>query len=122
MADAASRGGGTAATVLSVLLALLFLFTGAMKLMGSEQVAEEFGRFGFPVFFSYVIGLVEISCGFLLFAPAVAAYAAGMLILVMLGASGSHLMAGDGLGKAAVPLVIGVLLALVAYWRRPSAT
>jgi uncharacterized membrane protein YphA (DoxX/SURF4 family) len=115
-----SKGLNTAATVLSVVLALLFLATGAMKLAGVEQVATDFGRFGYPLAFAYVIGLVEIGGGLLLFAPAVAAYAAGVLILVMLGAAFTHLMVGDPTSNVLIPLVIAVLLGAVAWLRRPG--
>lgn len=119
MADG-SNGKRTAATVLSVLLALLFLFTGGMKLAGSEEVAANFGRFGFPVAFAYLIGLAEVGGALLLFAPAAAKYAAGLLILIMLGAAGSHLMVGDPMPQPLIPLVIAGLLGLVVFLRQPA--
>lgn len=112
-----SNSRSTAATILSALLALVFLFTGGMKLAGVEQVASDFGRFGYPLAFMYLIGLAEIGGALLLFAPAVSKYAAGVLILIMLGASASHLMAGDPLPAPVVPLVLAALLGLVVYLR-----
>jgi len=115
-----SNGKRTAAMVLSALLALLFLFAGGSKLAGSEEVASNFGRFGYPVAFAYLIGLAEVGGALLLFAPAMARYAAGLLIAIMLGASASHFMVGDPMPQPIVPLVIAALLALVVYLRRPA--
>lgn len=115
-----SKGLSTVATVLSVLLALVFLLVGALKLAGVEAATAAFGRFGYPLWFAYVVGLVELGGGLLLFAPAMAAYAAAVLIVVMLGAAGSHLIAGDAMGETLVPLVLAALLAAVAWLRRPG--
>ncbi len=42
-------------------LALLFLFSGGMKLAGSEEVATNFGRFGYPVVFAYLPTVTTLS-------------------------------------------------------------
>jgi uncharacterized membrane protein YphA (DoxX/SURF4 family) len=105
--------------VLSALLAAVYLLTGGMKLAGTEEVASNFGKFGYPLWFSYLVGLGEIGGALLLFASQVASYAAGFLILIMLGAAFSHLRVGE---SPAIPLVMAALLAVVAWLRRPAAT
>ena len=112
-----SNGRNIAAWILSVLLAALFLFTGAMKLGGTEQVASAFGKFGYPLWFSYIVGLGEVGGALTLLAPKVATYAAGVLILIMLGAIVSHLRVGE---SPALPIIVLVLLSIVAYLRRPQ--
>ena len=116
----AEGSGGTkiVALVLSILLAALFLFAGAMKLMGTEQTAAAFMKFGYPLFFSYIVGLTEVGGALLLFAPKVARYAAMVLILVMLGAIVSVLRVGD---SPLLPIITLVLLGIVAYLRDPAA-
>ena len=113
-----SNGRNVATWVLCVLLAALFFFAGAMKLAGSEQVAEEFGKLGFPVWFLYLVGLAEVGGAFLLLAPKVASYGAAFLMLVMLGAIFTTIRVGEGW---IVPLVVLALLGAVVYLRRPPA-
>ena len=87
--------------------------------MGTEQVAEEFGKFGYPQWFSYIVGLTEVGAALLLLSPAVARYAAAALIVVMVGAFFSHLKVGET-SNAMLPLVLLVLLVIVGYLRRPQ--
>lgn len=115
MADGSS-GKNTVAWILSALLALLFFAAGAFKLAGAEQVAEEFGKLGFPVWFAYVVGLAEIGGALLLLSPKTAPYAAAFLMLVMIGAVLSTLRVGE---PWIFPLVVLILLGVVVYLRRP---
>jgi putative oxidoreductase len=113
-----SGGKNIAAWILCALLAALFFFAGAMKLMGSEQIAEQFGKLGFPVWFAYLVGLAEVGGAFLLLAPKVASYGAAFLMLVMIGAVFTTIRVGEGWY---VPLIVLVLLGVVVYLRRPPA-
>jgi uncharacterized membrane protein YphA (DoxX/SURF4 family) len=72
--------------VLSVLLAALFVFAGSGKLVGVERMAATFASAGYPVWFRYLIGIVEVACGITLLIPKYAIDAASVLIIVMLGA------------------------------------
>jgi uncharacterized membrane protein YphA (DoxX/SURF4 family) len=115
-----SGGRSIGIWVLTVLLAALFLFAGGMKLSSAEQIASDFGRFGYPVWFSYIVGLVEVGGALLLFSARTAAYAAGALIVIMAGALYSHLSAGDSAGQIMTPVVVGLLLGVIAFTQRPA--
>jgi len=117
MAEGSGGAKNIATWVLTVLLAALFAFAGFTKVSGAVEVASAFMKFGYPVWFSYIIGAIEIGCALLLFAPRVAAYAAGLLILVMFGAIVSHLRAGE---SPLTPVIVLVLLIAVAFLRRPQ--
>ena len=57
MADKGSRG----ITIVSVLLALLFLLNGGMKLAG--MMVEQFEMWGYSGWFQYLIGVAEAAAG-----------------------------------------------------------
>ena len=106
--------------ILQVLLALFFLFAGVMKfVMPVEQMTAQSG---FPGWFFWFIGAVEILGGLGLLLPSLLRIKPGLtplaalgLVIVMIGAT--VLSVKGGLAAALIPFVTGVLLALVAYGR-----
>jgi uncharacterized membrane protein YphA (DoxX/SURF4 family) len=101
------------------LLAALFLLAGSMKFVKAEEAGQQFAQFGYPDWFRVLIGLVEVGGGLALLVPRTAFYAASALGVVMVGAVFTVLRGGEG-PQAAVPFVVLLLLALVAYARRPG--
>src|SRR5262249_17975168 len=106
-----------AVVVLSGLLALTFFAAGVMKLASIAPAPENFARWGFPVAFRYVVGVVEVRGAIGLFVPRAAAIAAIVLIGDMLGAIGTGIMFHES-AHVIGPLILSVLLAFVAYARR----
>ena len=113
--------------ILQVLLALLFLFAGGSKLiMPIEQMAEmarESGQTPLPGFLVRFIGVVEVLGGLGLILPSIfrirpglTPLAAAGLVIVMIGAIVITLMSGTK-GPALFPMIVGLLLAFVAYGR-----
>jgi uncharacterized membrane protein YphA (DoxX/SURF4 family) len=106
---------------LQILLALLFIWGGAMKLvMPLEKLA---GPVALPGLFLRFIGVVELLGGLGLILPAalrikpmLTPLAAAGLVIVMIGATVITLMGGLGL-MALIPLVTGLLAAFIAYGR-----
>jgi len=107
--------------IIQGLLALLFLWAGGMKLvLPLEQLA---GPIPMPGLFMRFIGVAEvlgaiglILPGFLHIRPGLTPLAAVGLLIIMIGATVITLMSG-GIGMAVIPLVVGLLLAFVAYGR-----
>ena len=103
---------------LQVLLTIPFLLVGGGKLLWQSAMwAGRFDNWGYPEGFSLVIGVVETLCAVGLLVPRVAGIAAAVLIVVMAGALGTHLLHGEPFWG---PLMFGGLLAVIAYARRPS--
>jgi uncharacterized membrane protein YphA (DoxX/SURF4 family) len=111
--------------VLQVLLALLFIFAGGMKLVTPyEEMAKQMAANG-PVFsqpFLLFIGVAELLGGLglilpsaLRIKPGLTPLAAAGLVIIMIGAVVVTLPAGFAM--AATPLIVGLLLAFVAYGR-----
>ena len=116
--------------VIQVLLALLFLFAGGTKLVIPPDVLASMGspnQIPLPGWFVRFIGVAEmlgalglILPGLLRIKPWLTPLAAAGLVVIMVGAT-ALTMAADGVAAGVVPLVVGLLAALVAYGRwRPA--
>jgi uncharacterized membrane protein YphA (DoxX/SURF4 family) len=109
--------------IIQVLLALLFLFSGGMKLI--LPLDKMTGPVALPGWFLRFIGVAEVLGGLglilptlLRIRPGLTPLAAAGLVIIMIGATVVTLMGGDVL-PAVIPLVVGILLLFVAYnrWR-----
>jgi uncharacterized membrane protein YphA (DoxX/SURF4 family) len=118
--------------IIQVLLALLFLFAGGTKLVLPIDVLTSMGspnQVHLPALLIRFIGVCEVLGalglvlpGLLRVKPGLTPLAAGGLVIIMIGAT-VLTIAGDGIGPALVPLVVGLLTAFVAYGRwRPART
>jgi putative oxidoreductase len=104
--------------ILTVLVSLSFIGAGAPKLAGSAQFVETFTRFGYPLWFLYVTGFIEVLGGVLLLVPRTATLGAGLLAGTMVGAVATHLKVGDPVTQVIPPIVLGVLAVIVGLARR----
>ncbi len=102
----------------SFLLALFFFYAGGSKLASPDTLIEAFVRWGYPAWFLYVTGLVEVAGAVLLLVPTVRFYGAALLACTMLGATFTHLRAGE-MAAAPVPLVLLTFAGLIAWVNRP---
>jgi len=107
--------------IVQVLLALLFLFTGGMKLV--LPIEELTAQTPLPGLFVRFIGVAEvlgalglILPGLLRIRPGLTPLAAAGLVIIMIGATVITPMVMDA-ALALIPLVVGLLAALVAYGR-----
>ena len=109
--------------IVQVLLALLFLFAGGMKLiMPIEELMKQM-PLALPGWFIRFIAVVEVlgGIGVILpwltgIRPGLTPLAAAGLVILMIGAAGYGLLAGDVLSTL-MPLVVGLLAVFVAYGR-----
>jgi len=107
--------------IVQALLALLFLFSGAMKfIMPIEEMTRDIQM---PIAFLRFIGAAEILGGvglvlpsLLRIRPGLTPLAAAGLVIIMIGATVLSLMIG-GVALAVMPFVVGLLTAFVAYGR-----
>src|SRR5260370_42561441 len=76
--------------ILSGLVALAFLGAGGAKLAGATAMVELFDKVGRGQWFRYFTGLLEGAGSIGLLIPRYAFYAAGLLAIVMFGATLPH--------------------------------
>ncbi|MGH8064287.1 MAG: DoxX family protein [Candidatus Entotheonellia bacterium] len=103
------------------LLALIFLFSGGMKLVLPLEVLTE--QMPLPGLFVRCIGVAEvlgaiglILPGLLRIRPGLTPLAAAGLVIIMIGATVLTLVGGE-VAPALIPLAVGLLSAFVAYGR-----
>ena len=112
--------------IVQALLALVFLCAGGMKLVTPLEVLHAQLPLPLPGVFIRFIGVCEIlgAVGLLLpgltrVRPELTSLAARGLVLIMLGAA--MFTPPEELSMAAIPVVIGLLAAFVAYGRAPRS-
>jgi putative oxidoreductase len=103
----------------SILLAVLFVVTGAPKLLGAEGWVRHFARWGYPDWLRLVIGSLEVAAAALLCIPKLATLGACVIVVVMAGATYTHLFrAPDEVGRAGFTMTVLLVAAVVGYLRR----
>lgn len=108
---------------LAGLLAVIYLMAGSSKLAGAEQHVSNFARWGWPDWMRIAVGTVEVTCAILLLVPRAAWVGAGGLVLVMSGATYTHLFRATGEGvMAMLTLLLGSLCVVLGWARRPRGT
>jgi hypothetical protein len=110
--------------IVQALLAIVFLCAGGMKLVVPLDVLYTFMQLPLPGIFIRFIGACEVlgAIGLILpgltrIRPELTSLAARGLVLVMVGAV--MFTPPDALATAALPVVLGLLAAFVAYGRAP---
>jgi uncharacterized membrane protein YphA (DoxX/SURF4 family) len=112
------RGTVIALWTIKGLLALVFLYAGGAKLLGTAKMVIEFGELGLGQAFRYLTGAVEIIGTILLFIPGLAFPGAILLI----GVCGGALIAQLSVLHHDVihVFVLGILALIVAWFHRPG--
>jgi len=116
----------TAANVLSLLLAISYLGSGSMKVLGQAKIIEGLNKLGVSRSLSRVIGGLELAAALGLLLGLVVGWlgaaAAIGLVLLMAGAIVYHIRAGDYAdpklrGPALMPVFLLLLSAVTAVLR-----
>lgn len=103
--------------LLIALLSVVMLFTAVPKLLGNEQLWQQFVNFGYPYWFYILTGIIEAGAGILLWPRKTRLVGAALIIATMIGA----LLSNMGVGASqfyAVNIGIAVIAAVVAWLNR----
>ncbi|MFN2350286.1 MAG: DoxX family protein [Thioalkalivibrio sp.] len=106
-----------ATRIVSWVLALIFLLSGGAKLVGLEFEIEAFTRWGYPLWFMYLAGALEVIGGIALLVPRVSALASAGLAAFMIGAVATHVVHTEW-----AMLVVALAIMLTAAWRAWAGT
>ena len=108
-----------AVRILTWLLALLFVVAGVPKLLGLGSIAADFARMGYSTGFRLLIGALEFAGGLALLVDSVALYGAGLLLVIMVGATWTLVTVGE---SPVPPIVVGTLLMILVAARARSSS
>ena len=103
--------------VLYALCALLTLsigFSGVQKLMGVQSWIDQFKAFGYPIWFMYLTGVLQVLGALGLWIPATRMWAVLGVIIIMLGAAFSNLSIGAY--TFIIPNIVLIALAVGVIW------
>ncbi len=103
--------------VLTVPVALVFVMMGTAKLRGAAPWPNFFEGWGYATWFRMLIGVLQAGSGVLLLIPTMAAYGAGILVVVMTGAVFTELTNEIGFGLRTPTIYLIVLVALLMMRR-----
>jgi len=98
----------------AVFLAVAFVFAGWLKLAGPSAIqwSQRFAHWGYPAKAGYVVGVLEILGGLGLLIPRGRRAAAASLVVLMIGALGTHAVHAE-FQRLIPPLVLGGLAFLI---------
>jgi len=106
----------------TIFVATLMLLTGSSKLAQPAFWQQQFvDGWGLPAWLATITGLAEMAGALLMLMPRRAVYGGAIVALVMIGATGTHIVAGE-LERLPITLTIGTLAAFVAWYRCPCRT
>lgn len=102
------------------LLAIMFLLSGFMKLSGDPTQVKSFTDiYEYGVGFMYVVGVMEVlaALGLIIayWKRNVLFLSSGVLIIIMIGAVMTHLIAGQGFAVAITPFILLALTAFILF-------
>lgn len=104
---------------MTIFVGAVSVFAGADKIVHSQAWQERFvDEWGLPAGLVVVVGVLEVTGAALLLVPRRATYGGAIIAAVMIGAVGTHLVAGQ-LDQVLAPAIFGSLAGFVAWYRCP---
>lgn len=105
--------------LLMALLTIAMLFAGGAKLVGNEQLWQQFINFGYPYWFYILTGIIEAGAAILLWPRQTRLIGAGLIIATMIGALLSNMSVGASQFYM-VNTVIAAIAGVVVWLNRDS--
>ena len=105
--------GLVALWLITLFLAFVFFKQGLNKFPAHNGWAVAFAHWHFPIWFRWLIGVIEVASALLLIWPRTATIGALMIIVVMLGGVATHVWwhHPEQSFHEAMPLVLGTIIA-----------
>jgi len=92
-------------SVLAWSLAAFFVVGGIGNIFASDAIRADYLRWGYPTWFHYVTGILELAAAGLIAWRPTRLFGAGLASLVMIGAAGTVLKNGE-VSHAIAPLIV----------------
>ena len=105
--------------VLTLPMTLIFVMAGGMKVSADWMMVMGFDGYGYPIGFMFFIGYAEIFGAVSLYLRRWALLGSLGLLVILLGASCTHLLADDPLFIAGMAYAMTPIMALICFyhWR-----
>ena len=100
--------------LLSALLTFGIGVSGVQKLLGAQTWIDQFNTFGYPLWFMYLIGVLQVVGVIGLWLPRTRAWAAAGLGIIMLGAAFSNFRIGAY--TFIIPNLVLIVFAVLVIW------
>ncbi|UOA30250.1 MULTISPECIES: DoxX family protein [Rhodobacterales] len=100
-------------SVLALLLAAFFIVGGLGNIFASETIRADYLRWGYPSWFHYITGVLEIAAAALIAMRSARLWGATLACLVMAGAAGTVLLHGEFTHAIAPLMVLAVALTVL---------
>ena len=97
-------------------ISLIFLTTGILKLLGSPLEVVQFIHWGFPIWFMYLTGVINIAAAIGLQTKRFFKLSATLLLILLSLAIISVLIHHDGLAALLQPLILVITLGLTLIY------
>jgi uncharacterized membrane protein YphA (DoxX/SURF4 family) len=102
--------------VILAITSLFFIMSGSQKLSGAEQMVILFRDLGYPVWFMFAVGTIEVIGAVLLLIPRTSLYSAAALSVLMAGAIISELQLGHAT-RVVLPGQWLLVFVLIVYFK-----
>lgn len=106
-------------SILAWLLAAFFIVGGIGNIFASEAIRADYARWGYPGWFPYLTGALELTAAALIAYRPLRIWGAGLAVAIMLAATGTVLRHGE-YGHAIAPLVVLGVTLVVGWFSRPA--
>ena len=107
--------------VLAGLIAFGFLFAGITKLLGAEMQIKNLESWGYPLWFRFPIGLVEIAFAVAILIPKYRQLLSYAIFVWTIVAVITHLQASQG-AMIGAPILFSIVAAAILLLQRPGMT
>ena len=112
------KTAGRLKLTIQIVFGLLFLLAGKSRLWDAELFQPEFERWGYALWFIYVVGFVEFTGGLALIIPRTSRWASFALLVIMVGAFGTHVLAGEWSRLISVAIFSSALISILMLDRK----
>jgi uncharacterized membrane protein YphA (DoxX/SURF4 family) len=109
--------------VCTMLLSLAYLAMGVSNYVQPGDMNVEIAKSGYPPHFFMVLGVLQVLAAIAISvpkAPRVKEWAYAGIVINLIAAGHHHYVAGDGIGKIAIPFAV-LLFAIASYSLRPMS-
>ena len=109
--------------VCTILLCLAFVAMGASNFVQPGDMNVEIAKSGYPSHFFMLLGVWQVLGAIAISvpkAPRIKEWAYAGVVINIIAAGHHHYVAGDGIGKIAIPFVV-LMFAIASYLLRPTS-